>query len=98
MNVLDALVADHPRLRVVHLAQNQGKANALRIATLAKGYSGIRPLVVERLVRPQERPHVFGEREAVDDGQIHRLTVFTHGSSGLFVTLDTAPGRRHLQA
>ncbi|WP_101926591.1 MULTISPECIES: poly-beta-1,6-N-acetyl-D-glucosamine synthase [Luteimonas] len=33
--VLDALVADHPRLRVVHLAQNQGKANALRIATLA---------------------------------------------------------------
>lgn len=33
--LLDALVADHPRLRVVHLAQNQGKANALRIGTLA---------------------------------------------------------------
>ena len=33
--LLDALVADHPRLRVVHLSQNQGKANALRIGTLA---------------------------------------------------------------
>ena len=33
--LLDALVADHPRLRVVHLAQNQGKANALRMGTLA---------------------------------------------------------------
>ncbi|WP_394004842.1 poly-beta-1,6-N-acetyl-D-glucosamine synthase [Luteimonas sp. WGS1318] len=33
--LLDALVADHPRLRVVHLSQNQGKANALRMGTLA---------------------------------------------------------------
>ncbi|MDR7192772.1 poly-beta-1,6-N-acetyl-D-glucosamine synthase [Luteimonas terrae] len=33
--LLDALVADHPRLRVVHLAENQGKANALRMGTLA---------------------------------------------------------------
>ncbi|PJK01187.1 poly-beta-1,6 N-acetyl-D-glucosamine synthase [Lysobacteraceae bacterium NML91-0213] len=33
--ILDALVADHPRLRVVHLEANQGKANALRIGTLA---------------------------------------------------------------
>lgn len=33
--LLDALVADHPRLRVVHLADNQGKANALRMGTLA---------------------------------------------------------------
>lgn len=33
--LLEALVADHPRLRVVHLAQNQGKANALRIGTLS---------------------------------------------------------------
>ncbi|WP_129136024.1 poly-beta-1,6-N-acetyl-D-glucosamine synthase [Luteimonas sp. YGD11-2] len=33
--LLDAMVADHPRLRVVHLAANQGKANALRIGTLA---------------------------------------------------------------
>lgn len=32
---LDALVADHPRLRVVHLSSNQGKANALRIGALA---------------------------------------------------------------
>ncbi len=33
--LLDALVADHPRLRVVHLEHNQGKANALRMGTLA---------------------------------------------------------------
>ncbi len=33
--LLNGLVPDHPRLRVVHLAQNQGKANALRIGTLA---------------------------------------------------------------
>ncbi|ATD67390.1 MULTISPECIES: poly-beta-1,6-N-acetyl-D-glucosamine synthase [Luteimonas] len=33
--LLAALVADHPRLRVIHLSQNQGKANALRMGTLA---------------------------------------------------------------
>ncbi|GHD69827.1 poly-beta-1,6 N-acetyl-D-glucosamine synthase [Luteimonas padinae] len=33
--LLNGLVPDHPRLRVVHLAENQGKANALRIGTLA---------------------------------------------------------------
>jgi poly-beta-1,6-N-acetyl-D-glucosamine synthase len=32
---LDQLVDAHPRLRVVHLQSNQGKANALRIGTLA---------------------------------------------------------------
>lgn len=32
---LDALVPLHPRLRVVHLTSNQGKANALRMGTLA---------------------------------------------------------------
>ncbi|MPT26947.1 MAG: poly-beta-1,6 N-acetyl-D-glucosamine synthase [Achromobacter sp.] len=33
--MLDRLAADHPRLRVVHLAQNQGKAMALRMGALA---------------------------------------------------------------
>lgn len=33
--VLEGLVAIHPRLRVVHLEENHGKANALRIAALA---------------------------------------------------------------
>ena len=33
--VLDALAAEHPRLRVVHLAQNQGKAIALRMGAAA---------------------------------------------------------------
>ncbi|MEX5350338.1 poly-beta-1,6-N-acetyl-D-glucosamine synthase [Pseudomonas juntendi] len=33
--VLDALAAQHPRLRVLHLAQNQGKAVALRMGALA---------------------------------------------------------------
>ncbi|WP_425478412.1 poly-beta-1,6-N-acetyl-D-glucosamine synthase [Luteimonas yindakuii] len=33
--LLDALVAEHPRLRVVHMSRNQGKANALRMGTLA---------------------------------------------------------------
>ncbi len=32
---LNALAARHPRLRVLHLDHNRGKANALRIATLA---------------------------------------------------------------
>ena len=32
--VLDALAAQHPRLRVVHLAQNQGKAMALQAGAL----------------------------------------------------------------
>lgn len=32
--LLDALAADEPRLRVVHLAQNQGKAVALRMGAL----------------------------------------------------------------
>jgi biofilm PGA synthesis N-glycosyltransferase PgaC len=32
--VLDRLAAEHPRLRVVHLAENQGKALALRAGTL----------------------------------------------------------------
>ncbi|HST44464.1 MAG TPA: poly-beta-1,6-N-acetyl-D-glucosamine synthase [Luteimonas sp.] len=32
---LDALVPLHPKLRVVHLASNHGKANALRMGTLA---------------------------------------------------------------
>jgi len=32
--VLDRLAAHHPRLRVVHLAENQGKAMALRTGTL----------------------------------------------------------------
>lgn len=32
---LDALAAIHPRLRVIHLASNQGKAMALNMATLA---------------------------------------------------------------
>ena len=32
---LDALVPTHARLRVIHLLTNQGKANALRIGTLA---------------------------------------------------------------
>ena len=32
---LDRLVAEHPRLRVLHLQTNQGKANALRMGTLA---------------------------------------------------------------
>ncbi len=32
---LDALVQAHPRLRVIHLLTNQGKANALRIGTVA---------------------------------------------------------------
>ncbi len=33
--VLEGLVAIHPHLRVVHLEENHGKANALRIAALA---------------------------------------------------------------
>ena len=33
--VLDALATEHPRLRVVHLAQNQGKAIALRMGAAA---------------------------------------------------------------
>ncbi|TAM86745.1 MAG: poly-beta-1,6 N-acetyl-D-glucosamine synthase [Candidimonas sp.] len=33
--MLDTLAADHDRLRVVHLAQNQGKAMALRMGALA---------------------------------------------------------------
>ncbi|CEE36218.1 putative glycosyl transferase associated with biofilm formation [Xanthomonas citri pv. citri] len=33
--VLDDLTHHHPRLRVVHLEQNHGKANALRVGTLA---------------------------------------------------------------
>lgn len=32
---LDALVQEHPRLRVIHLATNQGKAMALRMGALA---------------------------------------------------------------
>lgn len=32
---LEALIASHPRLRVVHLESNHGKANALRMGTLA---------------------------------------------------------------
>ena len=32
---LDALARQYPRLRVLHLASNQGKANALRMGTLA---------------------------------------------------------------
>lgn len=32
---LDALAADHPRLRVIHLATNQGKAVALKMGALA---------------------------------------------------------------
>ena len=32
---LDALAAQYPRLRVLHLSSNQGKANALRMGTLA---------------------------------------------------------------
>jgi len=32
---LDALLADSPHLRVIHLDQNQGKATALRVGTLA---------------------------------------------------------------
>ena len=34
-SVLDALALQHPRLRVIHLAQNQGKAMALRMGALA---------------------------------------------------------------
>ena len=33
--VLDALALEHPRLRVLHLAQNQGKAVALRMGAVA---------------------------------------------------------------
>lgn len=33
--VLDALALQHPRLRVLHLAQNQGKAVALRMGAVA---------------------------------------------------------------
>jgi biofilm PGA synthesis N-glycosyltransferase PgaC len=33
--ILDRLTTEHPRLRVVHLAENQGKAMALRMGTLA---------------------------------------------------------------
>ncbi len=33
--VLESLIATHPQLRVVHLEENHGKANALRIAALA---------------------------------------------------------------
>ncbi|MCZ3115054.1 glycosyltransferase, partial [Acinetobacter baumannii] len=33
--LLDAMAARHERLRVVHLAQNQGKAMALRMGALA---------------------------------------------------------------
>ncbi|MBS7455688.1 poly-beta-1,6-N-acetyl-D-glucosamine synthase [Coralloluteibacterium stylophorae] len=32
---LDAMLARHPRLRVIHLESNQGKANALRMGALA---------------------------------------------------------------
>jgi len=34
---LDALAARHPRLRVIHLASNQGKAAALKMGALAAG-------------------------------------------------------------
>lgn len=33
--VLDALAAEHPRLRVIHFAKNQGKAMALRMGAMA---------------------------------------------------------------
>ncbi len=36
--VLDRLAAQHPRLRVVHLAQNQGKAKALEAGSLLARY------------------------------------------------------------
>lgn len=66
--MLDQLVAQHPRLRVIHLAENQGKAMALRMGALAAnsdylvcidGDAILDPDAVAFLVRPMiDNPRV----------------------------------------
>lgn len=66
--LLERLAAEHPRLRVLHLAQNQGKAMALRMGALAAssdylvcidGDAVLDPDAVAFLVRPLiEHPRV----------------------------------------
>ena len=50
---LSGLVADHPRLRVVHLAQNQGKANALRMGALASNSEYLVCVDADAVLEPQ---------------------------------------------
>lgn len=60
-DLFDSLTAQHPRLRVIHLARNQGKAMALRMGTLAArsdylvcidGDAMLEPSAVNYLVAP----------------------------------------------
>jgi poly-beta-1,6-N-acetyl-D-glucosamine synthase len=50
--ILDAMAKEHPRLRVVHLAKNQGKAVALRAAALAARHEFLVCIDGDALIHP----------------------------------------------
>lgn len=57
---LDGLVTDHPRLRVVHLAQNQGKANALRMGALASNSEYLVCVDADAVLEPEATRWMVG--------------------------------------
>lgn len=58
--VLDALAGEHPRLRVVHLQGNHGKANALRIGALAARSDYLVCVDADALLAPQATRWMVG--------------------------------------
>jgi biofilm PGA synthesis N-glycosyltransferase PgaC len=56
--VLDALVARHDRLRVIHLAHNQGKAMALRMGALAARSDYLVCIDGDALLHPNAAAHL----------------------------------------
>ncbi|HEU0118293.1 MAG TPA: poly-beta-1,6-N-acetyl-D-glucosamine synthase [Alphaproteobacteria bacterium] len=70
--LLDSLTKDHPRLRVIHFAENQGKAMALRMAAMAAKGEYIVCIDGDGLLHPNATAYLV--KSMVDNPRVGAVT------------------------